>query len=138
MYGINVVNFSPFLSYALFGGAVAAITVTKHGTISADFWVEGFFVEKSLTEGLSSVTGWPSLHFLVICDNSHIFRLLWPGDTILHPAAPVRQLYMHSFVKILISSSSQQQDMWDTFTMALFGIDILSILPNPLHCGLCG
>ena len=54
MYGINVVNFSPFLSYALFGGAVAAITVTKHGTISADFWVEGFFVEKSLTGGLSN------------------------------------------------------------------------------------
>jgi len=54
MYGINVVNFSPFLSYAMFGGAGRAgqlpITVTKtHGTIQLLGCGVGFFVEKSLT-----------------------------------------------------------------------------------------
>ena len=47
---INVVNFSPFLSYALFGGAVAAITVTKHGTISTTFGLWDFLLKKVLLE----------------------------------------------------------------------------------------
>ena len=90
MYGINVVNFSPFLSYALFGGAVAAITVTKHGTISADFWVVGFFVEKSRSRGLSTINRWPTYCTDVICDNLAHFRLFpWTGVFIF---------FIHAFI----------------------------------------
>jgi hypothetical protein len=58
MYGINVVNFSPFLSYAMFwwGNYIFAITVTKPRHVK-NFWVVGFFVEKSLVAGLPLIVG---------------------------------------------------------------------------------
>jgi hypothetical protein len=49
MYGINVVNFSPFLSYAMFGGAVTAITVTKHWHVTT-FGLWDFLLKKVLLE----------------------------------------------------------------------------------------
>ena len=68
MYGINVVNFSPFLSYAMFGGAGhLPITVTKtHGTIQLLGCGVGFFVEKSLTTSdlIHKINRiWPRMHF---------------------------------------------------------------------------
>lgn len=61
MYGINVVNFSPFLSYAMFwwGNHIFAITVTKPRHVKS-FGLWDFLLKK--VDCWTYINRWPLMH----------------------------------------------------------------------------
>lgn len=97
MYGINVVDFSPFLSYAMFwwGNCIFAITVTKPSWHVKTFGLWDFLLKKVLLQDFC-INHWQLMHTSVICDKAQ-FPSILPGFRgggwvpILHNFFPTRE-----------------------------------------------
>ena len=83
MYGINVVNFSPFLSYAMFwwGNQIFAITVTKPRHVKT-FGLWDFLLKKVLLQDFTLIVGSDALMLFVTKDST--FSSLFSGIRCLY------------------------------------------------------
>lgn len=140
MYGINVVNFSPFLSYAMFwwGNHIFAITVTKPRHVKT-FGLWDFLLKK--VNCWTYINRWPLMHLCYLWQKIAHFRLfsLVQGCIffIIQGHFSTNQgkrqfLTLNIFSKNKRSKPPFLQLMGDNHPC------LVKILPIPCYCGLSG